>query len=73
MHQNTSQDYSNICSPEKLVNENPDLFTQGQLNWLLKTRHQNGLTDTGAILKVSQKLYIDKSKFFDWFQNQKAN
>ena len=61
-----------VCLPETLAKEHPDLFTKGQINWLIKTRHKNGLAETGAILKISRKIYIKKSPFFDWFMQQKA-
>lgn len=51
----------------------PHLFTKPQLNWLLKTRHKNGLEQQGAILKISRKLYIKKSIFIDWFLGQKSS
>jgi len=61
-----------VCTPETLSAKHPDLFTISQLGWLLKTRHKNGLADTGAVLKVSQKLYINRSIFLKWFLKQKA-
>jgi len=63
---------SDICTPETLVKENPELFTESQLNWLIKTRNKNGLAETGAILKISRKIYILRSKFIEWFKEQKA-
>jgi len=60
------------CTPRTLAKENPQLFTESQINWLIKTRHKNGLADSGAILKISRKIYIKKSLFFDWFMQQKA-
>jgi len=69
----TTQDYKDICSTQTFAEEYSDLFTPGQLSWLLKTRHKNGLSKAGAILKVSQKLYINKPIFFDWFMKQKAS
>jgi|GEM_PF-878342 hypothetical protein len=61
-----------ICLAKTLVKENPDKFTDSQINWLIKTRSKNGLTESGAILKISNKLYIHKPKFFNWFMQQKA-
>jgi len=63
---------NDVCTPKALVNENPELFTEGQINWLIKTRNKNGLAESGAILKISRKIYLKKSKFFDWFMQQKA-
>jgi hypothetical protein len=63
---------NDVCTAKALVKENPDLFTEGQINWLINTRHKNGLAETGAILKISRKIYLKKSIFFDWFMQQKA-
>jgi len=63
---------SDACTPETLVKEYPELLTLSQLSWLIKTRSKNGLSDSGAILKVSRKIYILRNLFFDWFNLQKA-
>jgi len=63
---------NDVCTSKALVKENPELFTESQINWLIKTRHKNGLAETGAILKISRKIYLKKSIFFDWFMQQKA-
>ncbi|MEE9338702.1 MAG: hypothetical protein V3U87_11540 [Methylococcaceae bacterium] len=68
----TETTLEDVCTPKALVKENPELFTEGQINWLIKTRHKNGLAETGAILKISRKIYLKKSIFFDWFMQQKA-
>ena len=68
-HQITLND---VCTPESLANEYPELFTKSQINWLIKTRHKNGLSQTGAVLKISQKIYLHKTKFIDWFLKQRA-
>lgn len=61
-----------VCTQKALAKENPQLFTDSQINWLIKTRHQNGLAESGAVLKISRKIYIKKSSFFVWFMQQKA-
>ncbi len=68
-HQITLND---VCTPETLANEYPELFTKSQINWLIKTRHKNGLAETGAILKISHKIYLQRTKLFEWFKGQKA-
>jgi len=70
--QTTQDTLSDVCTTEALVKENPNLFTKSQLDWLLKTRHRNGLFESGAILKISRKLYLNKPVFINWFMNQKA-
>ena len=68
----SSTTLNDVCTPKALVKENLELFTEGQINWLIKTRHKNGLAETGAILKISRKIYLKKSIFIDWFMQQKA-
>ena len=64
---------NDVVTVDTLQAAHPDLFTKPQLSWLLKTRHKNGLDQLGAVLKISQKLYIKKSIFIDWFLEQKAS
>ena len=61
-----------VVTVDTLQAAHPELFTKPQINWLLKTRHKNGLEQLGAILKISRKLYIKKSIFIDWFLEQKT-
>ena len=63
---------ADACTPETLVKEHPELFTVSQLNWLIKTRKKNGLAESGAILKISGKIYILRTLFFAWFRKQIA-
>ena len=37
---------ADACTPETLVKENPELFTESQINWLIKTRKKNGLAES---------------------------
>lgn len=69
----TQAKLDDVVTVDTLQAEHPDLFTKPQLNWLLKTRHKNGLDQLGAILKISRKLYVRKSIFIDWFLKQKAS
>ncbi len=69
-HQDLSMD--DVCTKQTLAKENKELFTDTQVGWMIKTRHKNGLQESGAILKISNRLYIIKPKFFDWFLQQKA-
>jgi len=64
--------FDDICLPRTLAFENQKLFTETQLNWQIKARHKNGLQESGAVLKVSGKIYLNKSKYFNWFMQQKA-
>ena len=64
---------NDVVTIDTLHAAHPDLFTKPQLSWLLKTRHANGLSQLGAVLKISRKLYIKKSLFVNWFLEQKAS
>ena len=61
-----------ICLMKKFAEENTDKFTDSQVNWIVKMRHKNGLAEADAVLKISNKIYIRRSKFFEWFIHQKA-
>ena len=65
-------DLSDIVTPKQLALENSELLTEKQLEWMLKTRHKNGLAESGAVLKVSEKLYILRPRFRWWFLKQQA-
>lgn len=73
LHQTTLNNLTDVCTPKAFVKKYPDLLTPIQLDWILKTRHKNGLSQTGAVLKISRKLYLKKSAFIDWFLDQKAS
>jgi len=63
---------SDIFRPDTIAENNPKLFTYKQLEWMLKHRMENGLSDSGAVVKVSNKLYIHLPKFLEWFLSRKG-
>ena len=66
-------DFEDISTPVSISKKYPDLFTDSQMDWMLKIRHKNGLNDTGAVLKISRKLYLVEPLFMKWFMNQKSD
>jgi hypothetical protein len=42
-----------------------------RLRYLLRHRHHNGLTDSGAVVERGRSLYIVKPRFLDWILNSK--
>ncbi len=66
------QTLSDVVLPETLLEENPDLFNDSQINWLIRNREHNGLKESGAVLKVGRKLYLSRMRFHKWFYNQKG-
>jgi hypothetical protein len=49
-------------------------FTESQLRWWIFCATQNGLADTGAVVRVGRRVYIDSDRFEQWIdrQNQPA-
>lgn len=49
-------------------------FTQGGMRHFIFFESQNGLANSGAIIRVGRKILIRENRFFDWLesQNQKA-
>lgn len=49
-----------------------DRLSKSQLKWLARFRDTNGLSECGAIVNVSRKLYVNTKKFSEWFANQRG-
>ena len=45
-------------------------FTNGGLRALIFNEHQNGLGQSGAVVRIGRKVLVDENKFFAWVQNQ---
>ena len=45
-------------------------FNTGGLRSLIFNEHQNGLADSGAIVRIGKKILINESLFFGWVQSQ---
>lgn len=45
-------------------------FTTGGLRSLIFNEHQNGLTKSGAIVRIGRKVLINEKLFFAWVQSQ---
>lgn len=61
-----------LFRPKAFAKKHSDKFSSGQISWLVKQRHNNGLSNSGAVIKISGKLYIIESKFFDSLINQEV-
>lgn len=64
------ESFSDILRKSQLLNhlhnENPGLLTKGQLDWMIRHRKDNGLSDSGAILEIQHRLFFHKQKFIEW-------
>jgi hypothetical protein len=45
-------------------------FTNGGLRSLLFNKLNNGLAESGAIVRIGRKILIDDARFFDWVASQ---
>jgi len=69
------KDLKDLRTPDAFQKENPNLFAgkgASSLNYLLRTRHINGLGDCGAVLEpAARRLLINPPKFLEWLLNRK--
>jgi hypothetical protein len=61
-----------FLSLDNFQKKHADKFTKAQLNWLLRFRDRNGLTESGAVIMVARKFYLHEARFAAWFNTQKA-
>ena len=45
-------------------------FTQNQLRWWIFQSAHNGLADSGAIVRVQRRIYLDVDRFESWIDGQ---
>lgn len=65
--------FKNIIKPADMVKERPDLYRDGQMNWWIKTRDHNGLSDAGAVFKIGHKIYLHRARFISWFLSHRES
>ncbi len=41
-------------------------FTEGAIRHLIFNESENGLKESGALLRLGRRIYIDPQKWFDW-------
>ncbi len=44
--------------------------TQGALRFQIFHRKENGLEESGALIRVGRKILIDEEKYFQWMDDQ---
>lgn|SRR4051812_45062847 len=54
---------------EQMVKRHPAL-TPGGLRWMLFHRETNGLEQSGAIITRGRRIYLDETRFLEWFASQ---
>ena len=68
--------FDDVCRPSQFVEEFPHLFNQSgcpKMEYLIRTRHLNGLTDCGAIVEpVHRRPMFVKTNFLLWLLSIKT-
>lgn len=59
----------NLMEPHEIAERYPTLFTEKQLDWMLRKRHRTGMDR--AVVKVGRKLFIDKAEFERWIEGHR--
>jgi len=62
---------SNLINTEELNAKYPKL--KASIRYWIDARHKNGLQASGAITKISRRIYIDEAKFLQWLKENKIN
>ena len=55
---------------KKFVEENQDITSNNQMNWWIRHRDSNGLSESGALVKAANQWYINVDNFTQWFTKQ---
>ncbi len=66
------QDLNNLQRPEGFAEDHSDLVSTEGLKWIIRNRDQNGLSESGAVVKVRNRIYLHKERFARWFLSQAA-
>ena len=45
-------------------------FKIGGVRSIIFNEHKNGLAESGAIVRIGRKVFVDQNKFFEWIQSQ---
>jgi hypothetical protein len=60
----------NLLAVKPFQTKHSDAFTTGGLRALIFNEENNGLKESGAILRIGRKVLINEDKFFGWVESQ---
>lgn len=60
---------SNLLTVEQTAQQIPAL-TEAAIRWHLFNRKMNGLSKSGAVIKVGRRVFIDLPNFVGWLKSQ---
>ena len=55
---------------KRFVEEYQEIISDNQMNWWIRHRDSNGLSESGALVKAANQWYINVDKFTQWFTKQ---
>jgi hypothetical protein len=47
-------------------------FTEPQVRWWLFNANENGLNESGAVIRIGRRIYLDVDAFDRWIDSQNA-
>jgi hypothetical protein len=62
--------HPNLETVRTLAQKHPDVLTEGGIRFQIFNKNNNGLKESGAIIRVGRKVLIDTDRYFDWVYNQ---
>jgi hypothetical protein len=65
----TSNPPRTLLTVNQFTEKNP-FATQGGLRFQIFNANQNGLVESGAILRLGRRVLIDEEKYFAWIESQ---
>ena len=57
---------------DQFLKEYESLFSKNQFDWFIRQRANNGLNESEALMKISNRWYIHTDKFTQWFISHSA-
>lgn len=62
----------NLETVRTLAQKHRDVITEGGLRWEIFNEKNNGLAESGAIIRRGRKVMIDTDRYFKWLYSQKS-
>ena len=62
--------HPNLETVRTLAQKHTDVLTEGGIRSQIFNEDNNGLKESGAIIRVGRKVLIDTDRYFDWVYNQ---
>lgn len=68
--ENTQHEFRDVKTITGLAEEPECPFTSSQIHWLIRNRNYNGLSESGAVIKIGRKVFLHKPRFIEWCLRQ---